>query len=277
MSPLKSAIGLLLSALIWSSTLAHREPSVLDRVIDRGVLVAGIRQDNPPHSFIDDDGKWVGFDVDIAQAIADHMGVNLERVLVDEITRISYLQNDRIDIAAASMSHTWRRDAVVDFSQTYFWSAQTFLVLGAEISVLEDLVGKPVGMSRGSHSVGNWKAWLTAGGHEINPDHIIEFGDKQIAVNAVLSGKIAGWAEDAEVLASYAKTNPRLIILSNEAIGVKQDGIGIKSNDSRMRDAVNRALQYIEKSGQYDVIYNQWFGPHSDTPIPLTTRIEVWP
>ena len=254
-----------------------QDASVIDRVKERGVLVAGIRQDNPPHSFIDEEGNWVGFDVDIANGIAEVLGVELERVPVDEITRITYLQNGTIDIAAASMSHTWKRDEQVDFSQTYFWSAQTFLVRKDGAQSLVDLVGQKVGMNRGSHSIGNWKHWLEQNGHPVNEDDIIEFGNKQIAMNAVLSGQIAGWAEDAEVLANYAKHNPDLTVLMGEAIGMKQDGIGVIANDSKMRDAINAALQELEKSGAYLEIYNRWFGPDSETPLPLTNRIEVWP
>ncbi len=268
-----------ISALLLSvaPAVAEDQDSVIDKVRDRGTLVAGIRQDNPPHSFINDSGEWVGFDVDIAAGVAKHLGVELERVPVDEITRITYLQNGTIDIAAASMSHTWKRDEQVDFSQTYFWSAQTFLVRKDSIAELSDLAGKKVGMNRGSHSIGNWKEWLASNDKAVIDDDITEFGNKQVAMNAVLNGKIAGWAEDAEVLVSYARENPELIVLTNEAIGMKQDGLGIAQNDSRMRDAVNWALQQIEKSGEYDVIYNRWFGPDSDTPMPLVNRIEVWP
>jgi polar amino acid transport system substrate-binding protein len=234
------------AAFLVAPAAAQDTPSVLDRVEERGVLVAGIRQDNPPHSFIDNEGNWVGFDVDIAQAIAEEMDVTLERVPVDEITRISYLKNDTIDIAVASMSHTWKRDAQIDFSQTYFWAGQTFLVRDGEVGKLADLIGKPVGMSRGSHSIANWRAWVADSGAEVIDQDIVEFGDKQVAVNAVLSGKIAGWAEDHTVLVNYAKANPELIVLTDESIGMKQDGIGLKENDSPMRDAINRALQGIE-------------------------------
>nr|WP_269808656.1 transporter substrate-binding domain-containing protein [Enterovibrio nigricans] len=168
-------------------------------------------------------------------------------------------------------------DDAVDFSQTYFWSAQTFLVRKDGAKSLDDLVGKKVGMNRGSHSIGNWKHWLEKNGHPVNEEDIIEFGSKHIAMNAVLSGKIDGWAEDAEVLASYAKPNPELTVLSGEAIGMKQDGLGVIENDSKMRDAINRALQEIESSGEYLTIYNRWFGPDSETPMPLENRIEVWP
>ena len=267
---------LLASSCSGPSAAPTPRGSVFDSVMDRGVLRAGIRFDNPPHSFIDESGAWVGFDVDIAAALADELGVELERVRVDELTRISFLRNGRIDVAVASMSHTHARDEEVDFSQTYFWSKQTFLVRQGEIGSLEDLVGKTVGMSRGSHAIGNWRDWLAENGHPEDAD-IVEFNDKQAAAEAVRQGAIAGWAEDYEIVASFAKLDASLTVLAEEGIGLKQDGIGVRENDSEMLDAVNAALQRIAVSGRYDEIYDRWFGPDSETPVPRQGEIEVWP
>jgi polar amino acid transport system substrate-binding protein len=255
---------------------AAAKGSTLADVNERGVVRAGIRFDNPPHSFIEDDGDWVGFDVDIAEAVAKQVGVRLERVRVDELTRISFLQNGKIDMAVASMSHTHEREAEVDFSQTYFWSKQTFLVRKGEFGSLEDLVGETVGMDRGSHAIGNWQDWLKANGHDGAPE-IVEFDEKQAAVEAVRQGAIAGWAEDYEILASFAERDPSLAVLDDESIGVKLDGIGVRENDSEMRDAINAALQRIWTSGEYERIYDRWFGPSADTPVPLQGAVEVWP
>lgn len=250
--------------------------SKLDQIMERGVIRAGVRFDNPPHSFIDAEGRWVGFDIDIAHAVARQLGVNLELVRVDELTRISYLQGDNIDIAVASMSKTIRRDEEIDFSQTYFWSKQTFLVKAGEINSLQDLVGKKVGMDRGSSAIGNWRDWLTGNGYPADAD-IVEFGNKQAAAEAVRQGAIAGWAEDFEILASFAKNDPSLVVLADESIGVKLDGIGVAENNSKLLDAINHALQAIAASGEYDEIYDRWFGPDSDTPVPRQGGIEVWP
>jgi polar amino acid transport system substrate-binding protein len=248
----------------------------LATVKQRGVVRAGIRFDNPPHSFIDDDGNWVGFDVDMAEAIANSLGVKLEKVRVDELTRISFLQNRRIDMAVASMSHTHEREAEVDFSQTYFWSKQTFLVKRGQVGSLEDLVGKTVGMDRGSSAIGNWRDWLESNGRD-DAAEIVEFDEKQAAVEAVRQGAIAGWAEDYEILASFARRDPSLTVLADESIGLKLDGIGVAENDSEMRDAINAALQRIWSSGEYERIYDRWFGPQADTPVPLQGAVEVWP
>jgi len=270
---------LLLSAafvIAVGSNAANAQKSVLDAVKDRGALRAGVRTDNPPHGFITQDGNWVGFDVDIAEAVAKELGVKLEKVKVDELTRISYLQTGQIDIAVASMSHTRKRDEQIDFSQTYFWSRQTFLVKKGQTRKLADLVGKRIGVTRGSHALGNWRDWLARHGHTFDASLVLEFGNKRAGVEAVHQGAISGYAEDYEILSSLAKGDLALVIL-DEAIGMKQDGIGVRENDSKIRDAVNFALQNIAKSGQYAKIYERWFGPKSDTPVPPAGEIEVWP
>lgn len=254
-----------------------RSGSLLDEVKSAGVLKAGSRVDNPPHSFYDDQGSWVGFDIDIAAAIAERWKVDLKLVKVDELTRISYLQNGKIDLAIASISKTWKRGEKIDFSQTYFFSTQTFLVRKGRIDSYRDLVGKRVGASRGSSSVGNWTDWLSRNGFSEKPK-IEQFGDKHVAVEAVKKDAIAGWAEDYEVLASYARSEPELTVLNIPGgIGLKLDGIGMHKNDSVLRGAVNLSLQEIAASGEYDKIYDRWFGPDSTAPVPRQGSIEVWP
>ncbi|MDT5035899.1 MAG: polar amino acid transport system substrate-binding protein [Micromonosporaceae bacterium] len=253
------------------------DPSRLDQIKKSGVLKVGTRVDNPPHSFYDDKGAWVGFDLDIANAIAKRWNVKLELVKVDELTRISFLQNNKIDLAAASISKTRKRGQQVDFSQTYFFSTQTFVVRKGQITSYRDLVGKKVGASRGSSSIGNWNAWLARNGLPAD-NGIQQFGDKHAALAAVKQGAIAGWTEDYEVLANYAKNDPDLTVLNVPGgTGVKLDGVAMHKNDSTLRQAVDVALQDIAASGEYDTMYDHWFGPTSTAPVPRQGSIEVWP
>jgi polar amino acid transport system substrate-binding protein len=260
-----------------SKAQAKEGGSLLDQIKAAGVVKVGTRVDNPPHSFYDAAGAWVGFDNDIAAAVAKRLGVKLELVKVDELTRISYLQNGKIDLAIASISKTKKRGEQVDFSETYFFSTQTFVVRKGQVASYKDLVGKRVGASRGSSSIGNWKAWLTKNGFPGEPD-IEQFGDKHAALEAVKQGAIAGWTEDYEVLASYARNEPTLEVLNVPGgTGVKLDGIAMRKNDSTLRNAVNLALQDIAASGEYDKTYDHWFGASSTAPVPRQGQIEVWP
>ena len=251
--------------------------SRLDQIRKAGVVKVGSRVDNPPHSFYDAGGAWVGFDIDIATAVAKRLGVRLELVKVDELTRISYLQNGKIDLAVASISKTRKRGAQVDFSQTYFYSTQTFLVRKGQIAAYRDLVGKKVGADRGSSAIGNWNGWLTRNGFPAD-NAIEQFGDKHAALAAVKQGAIAGWTEDYEVLASYAKGDPDLAVLDVPGgTGVKLDGVAMHKNDSPLRNAVDAALQDIAATGEYDTIYTRWFGPGSTATVPRQGSVEVWP
>jgi polar amino acid transport system substrate-binding protein len=261
-----------------SGTTTASGTSLLNVIKAHHVVRVGIRYDDPPHSYLNAHGQLVGFDVDVARAVAAHLGVRLQVVSVNELTRISYLQGGKIDLAITSISKTVQRAHEVDFSQTYFWSDQTFLVRkGSGITSLQGLAGKTVGADRGSNAAGQWQAWLKAHGRPSNPT-VELFSDKQAAVNAVQSGAIAGYAEDYEILASFAKQDSGLTVLSTPGgIGVKLDGIAMHKNDSALMLAVNLALQGIAKSGEYMKIYNRWFGPHSATPVPLQGHIEVWP
>src|SRR3990172_6326072 len=80
--------------------------STLDKVKAAGVVRVGIRFDNPPLSYIDSNGNWIGFDVDLADELVKRLGMKIEKVKVDETTRISFLQEGKIDMAVASMNHT---------------------------------------------------------------------------------------------------------------------------------------------------------------------------
>lgn len=251
--------------------------SLYTTIKNRGVLRVGIRDDDPPHSSLNSQGKFVGFDVDIATAIAKYWGIRLQIVPVNELTRFSYLLNGRIDLAVTSISETVQRAEEIDFSQTYFFSDQSILVLKGKYHHLSDLEGKTIAVDRGSNAGDNWLAWLKAHGHA-GDTHLQTFGSKQASLSAVETGAVSGYVEDYELLAAFARTNPRLYVIKDPGgVGVKLDGVGMHKNDSLLMLKVDLALQHIETSGEYATIYNKWFGPRSATPVPLMGQIEVWP
>jgi polar amino acid transport system substrate-binding protein len=203
--------------------------------------------------------------------------VKAEPVKVDELTRISFLQNGRIDLAVTSISTTVTRAKVVDFSQTYFWSKQSFLVRRGAITQFSDLVGKRIAADRGSNAPTNWAAWLKKHGDPASPD-VLLFSDKHLAVDAVKQGSVAGYTSDYELLSGFARPDPSLTVLNDPGgTGPKYDGVAMHKNDSALVLAVNLALQDIQTRGDYDVIYDRWFGPDSATPLPRLGTIQVWP
>lgn len=268
-------VALGLSLLLAACRGGAAEQSTYDRVMEAGVVLIGVRNDNPPMSFVDESGQWVGFDVDLARAMAEQLGVAPELVVVDGTTRISFLQEGEVDMSVASMNHTRTRDNAIDFSITYFWDNQSFLVRSGEYSAIEDLIGETVAANAGSSAIPSWQEYVAdAGGAQ--PD-IVQFDDKLAAMQALRDGGVEGYTEDNITLLSLAAGDPGLELLPGGHNPV-QFGIGVPNDDSQWRDQVNYALQELWKSGRYQEIYDRWFvGPNRVIDLPLGGEMEVWP
>jgi polar amino acid transport system substrate-binding protein len=244
-------------------------------VDERGSVRIGVRNDNPPLSFIDDTGDWVGFDVDLANALADELGVEAELVVVDGTTRISFLEEGRVDMSVASMNHTLGREEAVDFSITYFWDQQSFLVRTGTYESLDDLIGQTVGANAGSSTIASWTTYVAERGGDA--PEFVEFDDKLAAMQALRDGAIEGYTEDNITLLTLAAGDPELTLLPGGHNRV-QFGVGVPENDSDWRDRINIALQSLWRSGEFQEIYERWFvGPERQVDLPLGGEMELWP
>jgi polar amino acid transport system substrate-binding protein len=249
--------------------------STYDQVKDRGTVRIGVRNDNPPMSFINDNGDWVGFDIDLANALAAELGVEPEMVVVDGTTRITFLQDGEVDISVASMNHTRTRDDSIDFSITYFWDNQSFLIRKGIYQSIDDLMGQTVAANAGSSAIPSWQEYSVKRGGPA-PD-IVEFDDKLAAMQALRDGAVEGYTEDNITLLSLAAGDPNLELLPGGHNPV-QFGIGLPNNDSLWRDQVNYALQALWLDDTYQQIYDRWFvGPNKIIDLPLGGQMEIWP
>jgi polar amino acid transport system substrate-binding protein len=261
--------------LLFAACQPITAPSAFDRVQQAGIIRIGVRNDNPPMSYVDAAGNWVGFDIDLANAIAEQLNLEAELVVVDGTTRISFLQEGRVDLSIASMNHTRQRDDAIDFSITYFWDNQSFLVRSVDYASIDELLGLRVAANAGSSAIPSWRRYAAEKGAP-EPE-IVEFTDKLAAMQALRDGAVEGYTEDNITLLTLAASDESLVLLPGGHNPV-QFGIGVPNNDSRWRDAVNYALQDIWKSGRYQEIYERWFvGPDAPIQLELGGQMELWP
>lgn len=273
--PTKLISALLLVAVSLLVGCTTTNTSTLDEVAAAGTVRIGVRNDNPPMSFVDSTGDWVGFDVDLARAIADNLGFEAELVVVDGTTRISFIQDGEVDMSVASMNHTRSRDQAIDFSITYFWDNQSFLIRTGSYTSIEDLFGATVAANAGSSAISSWQEYSAAA--SAAAPEIVEFDDKLAAMQALRDGAVEGYTEDNITLLSLAAGDPDLELLPGGHNPV-QFGIGVPVDDSAWRDQVNLALQELWKDGTYAEIYFRWFeGPERILDLPLAGQMEIWP
>ncbi|ACS81419.1 transporter substrate-binding domain-containing protein [Maridesulfovibrio salexigens] len=265
----------LAAALVMAFAATAFAGATYDRIMKDKVIRVGIMTDSIPGAFYNAKKEWVGFDVDIANEIAKRLGVKIDQVPVNNKTRIGFLQQGRIDASVSNMTHKRSRDKSIDFSITYFFDGQKMLAPKGKFSTLKDFVGKKVAVMQGTTSELNVKNLLKSLGDAA--PKVISYQKESECFQALQMGRVDAWSTDSTILLGYAAQVPGKYELVGDFFSNEPYGIGLVEDDSKLRDAVNFALQDMWKDGTYEKIYNKWYGPDTKYYFPLTEKIEMWP
>ncbi len=202
----------------------------------------------PPFEYLGDDNEVAGVDVDIAQAIADFLEVDLEVVHMDFDGIIAALNSGKGDIGAAGMTVTEERLEAVDFSIDYVTSSQYIIVPegNTEITTVEDLAGKTIGVQRGTtgdlFSSGEYGVEVNAGSVE-RFDNVIDAGA------ALASGKIDCVVADELPAQSVVAANEDALDLVDNKLTDEQFAIAMVK-ESDLVDVVNHVINILMSEGQ---------------------------
>jgi polar amino acid transport system substrate-binding protein len=254
-----------------------------DKVSKDGVVRVGMMYNSIPAAYFNDKNEWVGFDVDIAEEVVKRIGASMgkqlkvERVKVNNISRISMLTSNMIDLSVANMTHKRERDKTIDFSITYFFDGQKILAKKGKFKSLKDFKGKKLASQQGTTSEKNAMELLKKMGDPNWQKNVISFQDEPSCFLALQQGKVAGWTTDSTILLGYAAKDPGKYELVGDFFSSEPYGMGLPQDDSAWRDAVNFAIQDIWTDGTYKKIYEKWYGPKTPYYFPLTEKIEMWP
>lgn len=255
-------IALSITVLPGESALAQQgSKPMIEQVKERGVLRVGVRNKAPYLGFIDEKGNNAGFEIDLTREIAKRLGVKVEFLPVTSSTRIPMLEQGRIDMILATLTHYRKRDEVIDFSIAYLDTPQTLLVKkGSGIKSIADMAGKRFGASLGAGSVKNFP--------KVQPQAKVQtFQDWSEAFLALQQGLVDAIGTDVTILAALRAGSPdadKYELLGKEGVyGSGYYGIGLRENDSDSRDAINFILQDIWADGTWQKLFDQWLGKNS--------------
>ena len=249
--------------------------NTLDEVKKRGVVRVGVRQDVPGFGIVDEKGEIVGFDIDVAREIGNRLGVKVELVPVTAATRIPLLQQGRIDMIAATLTHYRERDKVIDFTIGYFWTGQKLMVKkGSSIQSAADLAGKRVGTTAGALALKN----LAAAQPKAVGQTFEGYPEAFLAMQRGLTDAVVA---DIIILAGLRASVPKPddYVIVGESLGGGDYAIGVRENDSKWRDALNFTLQDMWKDGAWDKIYDKWIGPGTKLNLKkdeIGFKMEIW-
>lgn len=252
--------------------------SVLEKITRTGTLTAGTRTASIPFAFINEKNEWIGFSIDLLEAVRVRLEkklgkpVKLEKKEVTPQTRIPLVANRTIDVECGSTTYTRGRDETVDFSLVFFLTGSQLLVRkGSGIKSLADVAGKRVGATQGTT---NEKALRAAQPRA----EVVTFQDHGAGFLALQQGKIAAYTTDGILLAGLAAKapNPQEYEVVADFFSKDPYACILPENDSRWRDFVNHTFMELIDSGRYFELYDKWFGERGVVNYPMSAQARAF-
>ena len=226
---------------------------LLEKIQKNGKLVVGMSADYAPYEFhyIDENGKDVigGFDVDIANEIANKIGVDLVIQEMDFDALASALPAGKVDLVISGMNPTEERAKVVDFSEVYYNSKHGILVRAEDADKYQtfaDLEGAKVGVQLGSTQEKIAKT-------EIPNVNLQQLSNINNLILELKAGKVDAIVMEKPVAEMAVKSNPELAV--GKPIYEEQTGgnaVGIAKNNPQLLAKVNEVITELNESGKMD-------------------------
>ena len=231
----------------------NNSTDLLETIQEKGKLVVGMSADYAPYEFhyIDENGKDVigGFDVDIANEIADAIGVELVIQEMDFDALVSALPAGKVDVVISGMNPTEEWAKVVDFSDIYYNSQHGILVRTEDADkykTFADLEGAKVGAQLGSTQEQIAKA-------EIPNADLQLLANVNNLILELKSGKVDAIVMEKPVAEMAVKNNPDLAV-GEPTYEEKTGGnaVGVAKNNPELLAKINEVINELNESGKMD-------------------------
>jgi len=246
--------------LAFAASAGHAE--LLDDVKARGTLRVGLEGTYPPFNYKDEQGKLAGFDVEIAQALAERMGLKAEFTPTEWSGILAGLQAGKYDVIVNQVAATDKRRETFDFSDPYVLSQAQFIVRANEtrpFASTSDLKGRTIGVGQGSNYADLAKG-IAGATVKVYPGATEYLQD-------LATGRIDCALNDT-LLIPYLAQKTKLPVKAGPAIGpIEANAIPFRQGNPKFKMALNKALSDLKADGSFARISTKWFGRDVSKPL----------
>ena len=219
--------------------------------VNAGKLTMSTNAAFPPYEMTTDSGDFEGIDIDVAAAIAEKLGLELQVDDMDFDAALLAAQSGKSDIVMAGVTVTDERQKVMDFSDTYAEGIQSIIVPeDSDIASADDLAGKIIGTQRGTTGY----IYCT---DDFGEDSVVAYDDGLTAVQALNNGQVDAVVIDNAPAKEFVVANPGLKILDT-AYAQEDYAIGVAKGNTELLNAINGALEELQADGTLQSIVDKY-------------------
>lgn len=214
-------------------------------------LTMGTNAAFPPYEFVDDDGNIVGIDAEIAAALAEKLGMELEIKDMEFDSLITACAGGSVDVVLAGMTVNDERKESVNFSDSYATGVQVIIVKeGSDIATVDDLEGKTIGVQAGTTG----DIYCT---DDYGQDYVKQYNNGALAVAALNNGQVDCVIIDNEPAKNFVAANEGLKILETEYV-TEDYAIAIAKENTDLLAKINTAMAELKADGTIDKIIDKY-------------------
>ncbi len=224
--------------------------------LESGILRMSTNAEFPPYEMLDDSGNPTGIDVEVAEAIAKKLGLELK---VDDMgfdAALLAVQNGQSDIAMAGITVNEERLAVMDFTDSYATGVQVVIVKEGSEVTMDNLGDYTIGTQLGT--TGYIYASDTPENGGYGEDHVIGYETGAVAVQALISGQVDAVIIDNLPAQSYVEANAAGLTILEGTWVEENYAIGVKKGNEELLNAVNGALNELKADGTFQSIVDKY-------------------
>ena len=251
---MKKIIAIILTALLLLSMVACSGGND-GMTLEKGKLIMSTNAEFPPYEMTTDDGGFAGIDIEIAEAIAEKLGLELVIDDMDFDGALLAVQQGKSDMVMAGVTVNEKRLKVMDFSDSYATGVQVVIVKEGSDVTMDNLGDKMIGTQRGT--TGYIYASDTPENGGYGEDHVVAYDSGITAVQALMNGQVDAVIIDNAPAQEFVKANPGLTILEGEW-AVEDYAIGFAKGNTELKEAVNKALAELTADGTIQKIIDKY-------------------
>ena len=219
--------------------------------VNAGKLTMSTNAAFPPYEMTTDSGDFEGIDIEVAGAIAEKLGLELQVDDMDFDAALLAAQSGKSDMVMAGVTVTDERQKVMDFSDTYAEGIQSIIVPeDSDIASVDDLEGKIIGTQRGTTGY----IYCT---DDFGDENVMAYDNGLTAVQALNNGQVDAVVIDNAPAKEFVAANPGLKILDT-AYAQEDYAIGVAKGNTELLNAINGALEELQADGTLQSIVDKY-------------------